>query len=141
MRKIVNSAHSITVDTNIFIYFLDRESPFYPKAEKLFQYVAKQKISIFTSVLTLTEVLSLSAPPTMLINLENELALIPNLTIVDVNRTIAKEAASIRRNYRFRTPDAIQLATAVLVKANAFVTNDDRLKRFKRLPVVLLNNV
>lgn len=41
----------------------------------------------------------------------------------------------------FRLPDSIQLATAKLNKAKAFITNDERLKSFKELKVVLIKEI
>lgn len=77
----------------------------------------------------------------MLDKLEAELYSIPNLSILEVNRIIAKVAAKIGREYGYRLPDAIQLATAQDSKVQAFITNDDRLKRFKKLPIILLKDV
>jgi len=50
-----------------------------------------------------------------------------------VDETIAREGAAIRSRYNFRTPDSIQLATAVRLGADAFVTKDEKLRRFERL--------
>lgn len=129
----------VSLDTNIFVYYLDSNSSFYSQAEKLFDQITVGNLSIFTSVITLSELLSIKATETQLYNLEQELLLIPNLTIIDVNREVAKEAAKIRREYGFRLPDSIQLATALTSNAQAFVTNDRRLAKFKQLPIVLLN--
>ena len=63
----------------------------------------------------------------------------PNLNIIDVDYKIALEAARIKREYKFRLPDSIQLATALIGKAQAFVTNDQRLKKFQELPIVMLS--
>ena len=139
LRKTLSKFHSITLDTNIFVYYFDRNSSFYSQAEKLFEQIAVRNLSIFTSVITLSELLSFKASRSQIYKLEQELLLIPNLTMIDVNREIAKEAARIRREYKFRLPDSIQLATALIGKAQAFVTNDQRLKKFQQLPIVLLS--
>ena len=52
---------------------------------------------------------------------------------------IGEVAAEVRREYGFRLPDSIQLATALHSKSQAFVTNDRRLKKFKELPAILLS--
>jgi predicted nucleic acid-binding protein len=67
--------------------------------------------------------------------------LIPNLTILEVNRAIVKTASEIRRTYGFRLADAVQLATAVHEKADVFITNDQRLKHFKPLRVIPLSSL
>lgn len=61
------------------------------------------------------------------------------LAVVEVNEEIADKTALIRRKYGFRTPDAIQLATAVQTRAKVFITNDERLKKLKELKVILLS--
>ena len=139
LRKTLSKFRSISLDTNVFVYYLDSNSSFYSQAEKLFEQIAVRNLSIFTSVITLSELLSFKATRPQLYKLEQELLLIPNLTMIDVNREVAKEAASIRREYGFRLPDSIQLATALVAKAQAFVTNDQRLKKFQQLPIVLLS--
>ena len=60
---------------------------------------------------------------------------------MNVDRTITVEAARIRREYGFRLPDSIQLATALFGKANALITNDERLKKFKELKVINLKDI
>lgn len=94
-----------------------------------------------TSILTLIEILSFSAPQMMLDKLETDLLLIPNLKFLDIQKDVAKTAAVIRRTYSFTLPDSIQLATAVLSQTDAFVTNDARLKGFKKLPIILLKSL
>lgn len=141
MRKVLNSFYSVGLDTNIFVYYLDKDSPFYPQAVKVFKTIAEKKISAITSIITLAELLSFRASQLMLDRLENELFLIPQLAVIEVARDIAKEAGRIRREYRFRLPDSVQLATALHSKTQAFVTNDDNLEKFKELSVILLTDL
>jgi predicted nucleic acid-binding protein len=44
---------------------------------------------------------------------------------------IAQEAAQLRAGYGLRVPDALLLATALHEDAQAFLTNDTRLRRLK----------
>lgn len=138
LRKISNNPRIIALDTNIFTYYLNKQSSFYYQAEQIFRTIAHKQQQAVTSILTLTELLSFKASDLMLEKLEQELLLIPNLKIVDVDRSIGKEAARIRRQYGFRLPDCLQLATAKQAKAQAFITNDKKLKRFRELEVLLL---
>jgi predicted nucleic acid-binding protein len=57
-----------------------------------------------------------------------------------VGESVAEGAARIRARYGFRTPDAIQLASAQVAGARVFVTNDVRLRSFAELPVVVLSD-
>ncbi len=51
---------------------------------------------------------------------------------------VADRAASLRARYRLRTPDAIQLATALQARADVFLTNDRDLQRVEEVPVLLI---
>lgn len=138
MKKSLSRFQLIALDTNIFAYYLDRQSSFYTKAEQLFRFIDENRLRMVTSIITLTELLSLQAVEPMLERLEDEFYSTPNLSVIEVNRVIAREAAAIRREYGFKLPDAVQLATALSAKAKAFITNDQRLKSFKKLKIILL---
>lgn len=56
-----------------------------------------------------------------------------------VNGEIAVKAAKLRAEYRIKTPDAIQLATAILAHADLFITNDTNLKKVKEINIEVLN--
>lgn len=135
----ISRFHSIGLDTNIFVYYLDSNSSFYSQSEKIFKEIADRNLPIFTSIITLSELLSFKASKSQVNKLEREILLVPNLIMVDVNLVIAREAARIRRKYSFRIPDSIQLATCLNQKADIFITNDERLKSFKEIPIVLLD--
>lgn len=132
---------SIGLDTNIFVYYFQKNPQFGPIVKNLFQYFSKSKTEVITSSISLTELLSVKAPPILIDTLQQEFLSIPFLKIIPVSNDTAIEAARIRRDYNFSLPDAIQLATALHAQAKAFITNDDRLKRFKDLKVVILSEL
>lgn len=131
----------VAIDTNIFVYHLTRESLFHLKAVKLFEILVENNINLITSNITIIEVLSYDAPKNQIKLLEKEFFQIPNINITEVSNDIAIESANIRRDYGFKLPDAIQLATALSSKAQVFITNDERLKKFKELKVILLKEL
>jgi predicted nucleic acid-binding protein len=57
------------------------------------------------------------------------------LLLLEVTRPVLIRAVEIRARYRFTTPDAIHLATAVLHGADALLTSDRPLQKFDELPV------
>jgi uncharacterized protein len=61
-----------------------------------------------------------------------------NLVLLDISGDVLEQATDLRARYRFRTPDAIHLATAVLVGADAFLTGDDDLKRCTEVRVEIV---
>ena len=56
--------------------------------------------------------------------------------IIEVDINIACRAAELRAKYSLKTPDAIQLATALENNAHFFLTNDLRLKKLKEKRVI-----
>ena len=57
------------------------------------------------------------------------LASFPGVTWTALDLPVADRAAALRARYRLRTPDAIQLATALQARADVFLTNDRDLRR------------
>ncbi len=131
----------IALDSNIFSYQFHQHPIFGPSAKSIFDHLSANQLQAVTSSITLVEVLSVKAPLPKIKQLEQLLLLVPNLVVYDVDRNIAVEAAKIRREYGFRAPDAIQLATAKLAKVKVFITNDQKLKRYKKLKVILISEI
>ena len=55
--------------------------------------------------------------------------------LVSFTEPIFRQAADIRAQYNFRTPDALQLAAALATACDVFFTNDARLKAFPQIIV------
>lgn len=127
------------LDSNIFIYNLEANSPYVQFTDKIFKRLISNKAKALVNIITLTEILSYSKTGNVVDQIIEDFMNTPNLTVVDVGREVAIEAARIRREYGFKLPDAIQLATAKLNKAQAFITNDQRLKQFKEVKVIMLD--
>ncbi len=127
------------LDTNIFIYYLQADEEFGSTVKKIFELLAKNQARAITSVITYLELLSISAEKRDIEILQSHFLETPNLLIQDINQSIASEAAKIRREYGFRTPDAIQLAVCLKHNADFFITNDQKIKSFKEIPVILLS--
>ena len=65
-----------------------------------------------------------------------------SISLVDLNISISEKSAKLRGGYSFlKTPDAIQLATAIEFNANYFITNDKRLKDIAELKVLVLDEL
>lgn len=141
MNGTLSKLRLVCIDTNIFIYYFDENPRFGQAAKRIFDELASGNLKAITSTTSLVEILSykiLSKKDAK--DMENKFYDIPQLSILDINRSIAVEAGRIRRKYSFRSPDAIQLATALHTKAKAFITNDDRLKKCKEIKILLLDD-
>ena len=58
-----------------------------------------------------------------------------------LSQEIAEEAARLRASYNIRTPDSIQMATAISVGASFFLTNDTRLPSLPNLKTLVLDEL
>jgi predicted nucleic acid-binding protein len=65
----------------------------------------------------------------------------PSIDILDLNIEIAKKAAGLRAKYGLKTPDSIQVATAVYSSADYFLTNDIRLRAVKEIEILILDEL
>lgn len=125
----------IFLDSMIFIYWFDQDVRFLSKIEPWFTKIESKKVRAITSIISVTEVLSVNK----LQNLPEELNIFKQfflntegLTVFDINWEIGIEAAKLRRNYQYlKTPDSLQLATAMVHQANLFITNDSKLTKLK----------
>lgn len=142
MKSFINKFSFIGIDTNIFIYYFNENPEFGKTAKYIIDNLSAGRIKAVTSEVAVIELLShpvLSKKAAR--EMDKQFLEIPNLGIAEINHAIAIEAARIRREYGFRLPDSIQLATAVSAKAKVFITNDEGLKKFKELKVITLDEV
>ena len=123
------------LDTNIFIYFFQDHPDFGQTARDIFARLTTTQVTAVTSTLTVTELLSIKMTEEEVDTLYRRLLETPNLKIIGMDMAIAVTAARLRRRYGFRVPDSLQLASALEVKADQFVTGDRRLRQCRELEV------
>lgn len=127
----INNTMRITIDSNTLIYFFENHQEYAQDIEDLFQKVEVGEINAFVSTLSILEIL---VKPKRDKNqlLENKyktlLCNFPNLYIVDINMKIIDFAASIRADYKIKTPDSIIISTAITTNSKYLISNDVRLK-------------
>lgn len=64
-----------------------------------------------------------------------------HLILIEISEGIAETAGNLRGRYSFlKTIDALQVAAALDVEADAFLTNDAKLRQIKELRVILLRD-
>lgn len=131
----------VGLDSNIFIYHFEDNPQFASTCRKVLDKLLRNQLTAVTSVITIIELLSYPSPPNTIKLIKDAFFEIPNLKLIEINIQIAIEAAKIRRDYKFHTPDSVQLATALNSHARVFITNDKKLKKFKELNVILLNEI
>jgi len=133
----------IAIDTNAFIYLMERHTEYFNVVRELFNAVEIGKVYAVSSVLLITEVLTKPLKDGNKGLTDRYLAFIstfPNLGLREIDQNVAHQAAKLRARYGFKTPDALFLATAMEEKAEAFITNDVRLQGIENIEIVLLKD-
>lgn len=134
----------VGLDTTPLIYFIEEHPTYLKVVDPFFQAVEQGEITVITSIVTLLEAL---VHPIR--NANEELAqkyreLLFNsegLTTISLSPGIAEEAARLRAFHNIRTPDSIQMATAITGGASFFLTNDIRLPSLPKLKILTLDNL
>jgi len=132
------------LDTMTFIYHFEENEDYLPFTRALVELSEDGRIEGKTSAITQLEILvkprengdELLADEYRLI-LED----FPHLEVIPVDAQVADLASAIRAKYKFRTPDAIQIATSILKGTQAFVTNDESLKNVKEIEIIVMREV
>lgn len=140
------AGHStLGLDTPVFIYHVEAHSRYLLLTQSLLSGVQAGRWMAVTSTVTLME---LTVRPWQLgraaVAREYEVLLVhfPHLTLLEVTRDVARRAAQLRAEYRLRSADALQIGTALIHGATAFVTNDRALLRAApALDVVIMDDL
>jgi len=140
-RKRLAKAKIVALDTPIFIYLFEDHERYGELAHLTLRGIEEKKWKGVTSAITLREItvrpwqwgLESAAR-----EYEALLVHFPNLTIVDVDRDVARVAARLRAKYNISPPDALQVGAALSFGAKAFLTNDKRLSKLQELIDVLV---
>ena len=134
----------VGLDTAPLIYFIEENPSYLQVTDAFFTAMYREEFSVVTSVLTISEVLvyPLRAGNTILAQQYRDILFnSQGLTTIEVLPDIAENAAKLRADYNLRTPDAIQMATAIYGGASFFLTNDMRLPSLPGLTVLVLNQL
>jgi predicted nucleic acid-binding protein len=124
----------VGMDSSLVIYHLEGMAPYADLTETLFAAVLDGSMRAILSTISITELLVRPFTKDQLERItafERFLFSLPNTDLVPPSYAISKEGARLRAKYRIRTPDAILLATSLIEKAEAFLTNDARLRMIK----------
>ena len=131
----------VGLDSSILIYHLEDLEPYANLTENIFAAVAEGFLSAVLSTVSVTELLVqpiAAGHQDRVAAFERFLFSLPNTELKSPDYPIAREAARLRSKYKLRTPDALLLATSINEKADAFITNDGRLRTLKAEGLVIL---
>jgi predicted nucleic acid-binding protein len=115
-------------DTNLYIYLFEDFGQFTDQVVVLKEKMAKRGDLLFTSALTIGELL---VKPTELRDLDLCRKYVRGISassrLISFDVAVAQLYAGIRGDHTIRSPDAIQLACAAAARVDLFITNDGRL--------------
>lgn len=126
----------VLVDSAPIIYTLEANARFAKRFERLFQRHADGEILLAVTTVTIAEVLTgpLSVGEEALA--KRYRAALEAWQVVDFTADIAESAARLRGKYGLKLPDAIQLASALAINADALVTHGRDFAQVKGLLVL-----
>ena len=130
------------LDTAPIIYFVERNPHFVNLVDPIFERLDND-ITAVVSPITLAECL---IHPLRLGLADLERAFVDVMQhevviFVNINSYVAREAARIRVDYNLQLPDALQVAVALIAECQAFLTNDEALKRVTELRVLVVGEL
>ena len=131
----------VYVDTVTVIYSVEENPVYWLPTRPLWVAAKAGRIDIFTSELTLMEVLvgpEKTGNPEVAGAYEEFLS--EGSRLIPITQSILRSAARLRAQTNLRTPDAIHAATALAEGCELFVTNDAGFKRVPSLNVALLSD-
>lgn len=135
---------SVFIDTAPIIYYIQAHPEFGPLAREAVKAFQSGNLIAYSSVITLTEVLPKPIEINDLIlagKFSNFLKHAKHLTLVEISEVMAETAGNLRGHYPFlKTIDALQMAAALDIGVDAFLTNDTKLKQIIELKVILLKD-
>jgi len=130
-------------DTNLFIYLIEENPLYLGKIDTLLSYLDNEGYEIITSTLTVGEILTKPYKDGRLDLVQKYQIFFEDIFLVDLDRHTASRFAQMRAQCNIKTPDAVQIASAIQGGADLFVTNDERLQRCARddFKILLLKDV
>ena len=140
----LSQINTIFIDTAPIIYYIEAHPQFGPLIKEIVDSFQSGRLIAFSSVLTLTEVL----PKPIEIGDEKLTRKFAeflkdgkNLNLIEISANIAERAGRLRGQYPYlKAIDSIQISTAIDVGADAFITNDIKLKQIEEIKILVLKD-
>jgi predicted nucleic acid-binding protein len=119
-------------DTNLFIYLFEDYGRESTRVAALRRRMLERNDQLVSSALTLGELLvkPREAGDEALVR-QYEEVLSQTTLLIPFDQAAARLYADIRRERGIRAPDAVQLACAAHARVDLFITNDERLSRYR----------
>jgi predicted nucleic acid-binding protein len=145
--NIVDSLQNVTLlflDTAPVIYYVEENPSYLALVEVIFERIDNGSLTAVTSPVTLAECLVVPYRLGLMQRQRDFFDLIvhgSNTVFLPIDHDQARRAAELRVHHNLTLPDALQIAAALTVGCEAFLTNDATLKRVTELRVLVLNEL
>jgi len=126
----------VLLDSAPVIYFLEGHPKLAPRFKPLFEAHAAGRLLFAATTVTLCEVLTGPAKAGDAALVRRYRAAFDTWRLVDLDADIAESAARLRATLGLKLADAIQVASALAVKAAALVTHDRDFGRVRSLRIL-----
>ncbi|CAB5080883.1 hypothetical protein D3OALGB2SA_584 [Olavius algarvensis associated proteobacterium Delta 3] len=134
----------IFLDTAPFIYFFKKHPEYFPALELFFNNLYETGAQAITSIITYIELTThpaRSGKHQLVRKYRDYLSHSENISLFPLDMDIADYVVDIRAKYHFKTPDAIQIGTAISCGADCIITNDKSWRRCEAIGVVLVEDL
>ena len=140
----LKSGDIIFLDTAPLIYFFEQHPDHFAALETFFDQLYKTDAQAITSIITYIELTTHPARRgnnQLVRKYRDYLTNSENISLFPLDIDIADHVVEMRAKYHFKTPDAIQLGTAVACGADYIITNDKAWQKFEEMKVILVGEL
>lgn len=144
IRETLQRRRAYGIDTMAFIYHFEENPTFTPFTKPLFELIEVGEARGVTSTLSLMEILvkpKLVGDLAAVEDYKYALTNFPNLKLRSLDLEVAEKAAELRAKHHIRPPDAIQIGTSLVEEAEAFITNDSKLKGISEIEIIIMKEI
>ena len=141
MGLALKSSDIVFLDTAPFIYFFERHEQYFPAIERFFNALYDARAQAITSIISYMELTTLPARlgnQQLVRKYRDYLSHSENVALFPLDMNIADYAVNLRSRYGFKTPDAIQLGTALACGADYVITNHLAWRRLEETGVKIV---
>ena len=139
----LNYNSTIFFDTAPFIYYFEDHPDYGQMIDKIFLSIYENNSSFVTSYITYIELITKPKQlerEDLVAKYRDFFTNSDSLSLYPLNLMVSEKTAEIRAKYGFKTPDAIQMATASICGADIIITNDKEWKKFPEVRVLILSD-
>ena len=144
MELNLNSNSTIFFDTAPFIYYFEDNPNYGQLINQLLSSIYENNSSFVTSYITYIELITKPKQlgrDDIVAKYRDFFTNSDNLSLYPLNLIVSEKVAEIRAHYNFKTPDAIQIATALICGADYIITNDKAWKKITEVSVLILSDL